>query len=98
MFVVLEGVTANVIEPLLFGHSTGVSPMRLLFAAAFWAWLWGPVGLLLSTPLTVCLVVIGGHVPGLRFLGVLLGDDPALSPESAIISGCWPRIPTRPST
>lgn len=81
VFVVLEGVTANVIEPLLFGHSTGVSPMALLFAAAFWAWLWGPVGLLLSTPLTVCLVVVGGHVPGLRFLGVLLGDDPALSPE-----------------
>lgn len=81
LFLVLEGLTANVVEPLLFGHSTGVSPIALVFAAAFWAWLWGPVGLLLSTPLTVCLVVVGRHVPGLGFFGVLLGDKPPLPPE-----------------
>ena len=81
LFLVVEVLTANVIEPLLFGHSTGVSPIALVFAAAFWAWLWGPVGLLLSTPLTVCLVVVGRHVPGLGFFGVLLGDKPPLSPE-----------------
>jgi predicted PurR-regulated permease PerM len=81
LFLMLEVLAANVIEPLLFGHSTGVSPVALLFAAAFWAWLWGPVGLLLSTPLTVCLVVVGRHVPGLGFFGVLLGDEPPLSPE-----------------
>ena len=81
LFAVLEVVTANVLEPLLFGHSTGVSPLALLFAAAFWAWLWGPLGLLLSTPLTVCLVVLGRYVPGLEFLGILLSDEPALTPE-----------------
>src|SRR5262249_54586886 len=72
--------TANVVEPLLFGHSTGVSPVALLVAAVFWAWLWGPIGLLLSTPLTVCLVVIGQYVSGLEFFNVLLGDEPPLDP------------------
>jgi predicted PurR-regulated permease PerM len=80
-FLVLELVTANVVEPLLFGHSTGSSPLALLLAAAFWTWLWGPVGLILSTPLTVSLVVLGKYVPQLRFFEVLLGDDPALSAE-----------------
>jgi hypothetical protein len=79
VFLFLEVLTANVMEPLIFGHSTGVSPMALLFAAAFWTWLWGPLGLLLSTPLTVCLVVVGRYVPGLEFFGVLLGDEPALT-------------------
>jgi predicted PurR-regulated permease PerM len=79
VYLVLELVVANVVEPLLFGHSTGVSPVALLMAAAFWTWLWGPAGLLLSTPLTVCLVVMGRYVPGLGFLGVLLSDEPALS-------------------
>ncbi len=78
---VLELSTANVVEPLLFGHSTGVSPIALLAAAAFWTWLWGPIGLVLSTPLTACLVVLGRFVPHLEFLGVLLGDEPALDPE-----------------
>jgi predicted PurR-regulated permease PerM len=80
-FLALELVTANVIEPLLFGHSTGSSPLALLMAAAFWAWLWGPVGLILSTPLTVILVVLGKYVPQLKFFEVLLGDEPALSTE-----------------
>jgi methylmalonyl-CoA mutase cobalamin-binding subunit len=68
------------VEPLLFGHSIGVSPVALLTAAAFWTWLWGPVGLLLSTPLTACLVVLGRYVPSLEFLGTLLGVDPPLDP------------------
>jgi predicted PurR-regulated permease PerM len=80
-FAFLDLVTANVIEPLLFGHSTGVSPVALLVAAAFWTWVWGPVGLVLSTPLTVCLVVLGQHVPRLKFLALLLGDEPPLEPH-----------------
>lgn len=80
-FVVVELLTANVVEPLLFGHSTGVSPLALLLAAAFWTWLWGPVGLILSTPLTVILVVLGKYVRELHFFEVLLGDEPALSTE-----------------
>ncbi len=78
LFLGLETVTAQVLEPLLFGHSTGMSSLALLVAAAFWAWLWGPVGLILSTPLTVCLVVLGKYVPQLEFLGVLLSDEPVL--------------------
>ena len=80
-FVAVELLTANVVEPLLFGHSTGVSPVALLLAAAFWTWLWGPVGLILSTPLTVILVVLGKYVRELHFFEVLLGDEPALSTE-----------------
>jgi hypothetical protein len=81
LYVVLEVATANVLEPLLVGRSTGVSPVALLVAAAFWTWLWGPVGLLLSTPLTVCFVVLGKYVSGLAFFDVLLGDKPALDPK-----------------
>lgn len=71
----------NFAEPFLYGNSTGVSPLAILVAAVFWTWLWGPVGLLLATPLTVCVVVIGRHVPQLEFLEVLLGDEPILSTE-----------------
>ncbi|HEY2899238.1 MAG TPA: hypothetical protein VGL59_01595, partial [Polyangia bacterium] len=70
-----------VAEPLLIGAKTGVSSMAMLVSAFFWAWLWGPVGLVLSTPLTVCLAVLGKHVPRLSYLAVLLGDDPALEDE-----------------
>ncbi len=80
-FGVLDVITANVVEPLLLGHRTGVSPIALLVAAVFWTWLWGPMGLVLSTPLTVCLVVIGQHVPRLRFFALLLGDQPPLEPR-----------------
>ena len=79
--VVLELSTAYVVEPLLFGHSTGVSPIALVVAAAFWTWLWGPIGLVLSTPLTACLVVLGRYVPRLEFLGVLLGAKSVMDPE-----------------
>lgn len=77
-FAVLDLITANVVEPLLFGHQTGVSPVALLLATAFWAWLWGPFGLLLAVPITVCLAVIGQHVPHLKPFALMLGDKPAL--------------------
>jgi AI-2E family transporter len=81
LIVVLELVTANLVEPRLFGHSIGVSEVALLVAAAFWAFLWGPIGLVLSSPLTVCLVVLGKYVPQLEFLDVILGDEPSLSAD-----------------
>ncbi len=77
-FLVLELIHANVIEPMVFGRSIGVSELALLVAAAFWTWLWGPMGLILSTPMTACLVVLGRHVPALEFLALLLGDEPVL--------------------
>ena len=80
LFLIVEAVTGQVVEPLLYGHSTGLSPFAVVVAATFWTWLWGPIGLLLSTPLTLCLVVIGRHVKRLEFLDVLLGDRPALTP------------------
>ncbi|WP_407524350.1 AI-2E family transporter [Methylobacterium oryzisoli] len=80
LFLVLEPLVGHVIEPLLYGHSTGLSPFAVLVSALVWTWLWGPVGLLLSTPLTVCLVVLGRHVEKLEFLDVLFGDQPALTP------------------
>ena len=81
LFVSLELVSANLIEPWLYGVNTGLSPVAIIVAATFWTWLWGPVGLLLSTPLTVCLVVLGRHAPPLRFLHVLLGNDAPLAPS-----------------
>lgn len=69
------------VEPWLYGHNTGLSPIAVIVAATFWTWLWGPIGLLLSTPLTVCLVMLGRHVKQLEFFEVILGDEPALSPE-----------------
>lgn len=80
LFLVLEPVVGHFIEPMLYGQSTGMSPFAVLVSALFWTWLWGPVGLLLSTPLTVCLVVLGRHVDKLEFLEVLFGDRPALTP------------------
>ena len=78
LFVVLEIVTANYIEPRVYGHHTGLSSLAVLIAAAFWTLIWGPVGLILSVPLTVCLVVMGSHIPSLEFLAVLLGDQPVM--------------------
>jgi predicted PurR-regulated permease PerM len=74
----LELICNNVVEPLLFGHSTGVSPTALLISAAFWLYLWGPIGLVLSAPFAVCLVVLGKNIPQLGFLNLSLGDVPAL--------------------
>lgn len=78
-FVAIEMVVGQVIEPLVYGHSTGLSPIAVVASVTFWTWLWGPVGLLLATPLTVCLVVLGRHVERLEFLEVLFGDRPPLT-------------------
>ena len=82
-FVVLEIVTANYVEPHVYGKHTGLSSLAVLIAAVFWTLIWGPVGLILSIPLTVCLVVMGSHVPSLEFLTVLLGDQPVIPPYTA---------------
>ena len=80
LFFIVEPLTGYVVEPMLYGHSTGLSPASVIIAAIFWSWLWGPIGLILSTPLTLCLVVTGRHVKSLEFFDVLLGDRPALTP------------------
>jgi predicted PurR-regulated permease PerM len=80
LFLVVETLVANFVEPLLYGANTGISSLAILAAAVFWTVLWGPVGLILSTPLTVCLVVLGRYVPQLEFLHVVLGDEPVLTP------------------
>lgn len=81
LFLVVEPIIGQIIEPWLYGHHTGISAVAIVVAAAFWTWLWGPIGLLLSTPLTVCLVVLGQHVERMSFFDILLGDRPALAPE-----------------
>jgi len=80
LFLTVELLVGQAIEPLLYGHSTGLSPFSVVVAAIFWSWIWGPVGLILSTPLTLCVLVLGRHVARLEFLDVLLGDQPALTP------------------
>jgi len=84
LFIVIEIISNNAIEPWVYGVSTGLSPVAIIAAAIFWTWLWGPIGLLLSTPLTVCLVVLGRHVPQLAFLDILLGSDPVLTPTETL--------------
>lgn len=79
LYAVVEVVVSQVVEPLLYGHTTGLSPLAVVVAAIFWSSLWGPVGLLMSTPLTLCLVVAGRHVKALDLLSILLGDTPALT-------------------
>jgi predicted PurR-regulated permease PerM len=81
LFLVVDLTLANFIEPLVLGKRTGVSALALLVSAVFWTWLWGALGLLLATPITVCAAVIGRHVPDLNFLAVALGDEPGLNPE-----------------
>ena len=81
MFAVVDLAAANIVEPVLLGHRTGVSSLALLVSVVFWTWLWGPLGLVLATPLTVCAAVMGRHVPRLAFLTVMLGDDPGLPPD-----------------
>jgi hypothetical protein len=84
LFLIVEPLIGHVVEPMVYGHSSGLSPVAVVVSATFWTWLWGPIGLILATPLTMCLVVLGRHVERLKFLEVLLGDQPALSPtESA---------------
>ena len=82
--VACDVIIGQIVEPLLFGESTGVTPLALIMSALFWGTLWGPVGLLLSTPLAICLLVLGRHVPHLGFLQILLGHEPALAPYQQI--------------
>ena len=84
LFIIAEGVTGQFLEPVLYGSSTGLSPTAVVIVAIFWSWIWGPIGLILSTPLTLCLVVLGRHVPRLEFFDVLLGDRPALTPVETL--------------
>lgn len=84
LIVTLELISNNFIEPWLYGASTGISAIAVILAAIFWTTLWGPVGLFLATPLTVCLSVVGRHVPALRFFDVLLGSEPVLAPEERL--------------
>jgi len=79
LFVIVELIAAQVVEPELFGHTTGMSPLSVVIAAIFWSWLWGPVGLIVSTPLTLCLVVAGRHIKALSLLDILLSDNHALT-------------------
>jgi predicted PurR-regulated permease PerM len=82
LFLVLELITGWVMEPWLYGQSAGVSQVALLIALIFWTWLWGPVGLLIATPLTVCLIVLGKHLPALGFIVVLMGDRPVIEAKA----------------
>jgi hypothetical protein len=84
LFAISELLAGQVLEPLIFGHSSGLSPVAIILSASFWTWLWGPVGLVLATPLTVCLVVIGRHVDRLKFLDIMLGDRPPLTPPQLV--------------
>jgi len=96
LFIGLDIVTAYVVEPLVIGAKTGVSSMAMVVSAIFWTWMWGPVGLVLSTPMTVCLVVLGKHVTRLEFLAVLLSDEPAWNPNSSCTSAYWRATRTKP--
>jgi predicted PurR-regulated permease PerM len=80
LYAATELTIGQFVEPLVYGHSTGLSPLAVIIAAIFWTWIWGPIGLIISTPLTLCLVVLGRHVEQLEFFDVLLGDRPALTP------------------
>ncbi len=80
LFLVAEPVMGQLVEPMVYGHSTGLSPVSVIVSAIFWGWLWGPIGLILSMPLSLCLVVLGRHVKRLEFIDVILGDRPALTP------------------
>ena len=79
LFVIVELIAAQLVEPQLYGHTTGLSPLSVIVAAIFWSWLWGPVGLIVSTPLTLCLLVAGRHIKALSLLDILLGDTQALT-------------------
>jgi predicted PurR-regulated permease PerM len=82
VFLALELVMVNLVEPLLYGRSAGLAPMAIIIAALFWTWLWGPIGLLMATPLTVCVAVMGRYIPEMGFLNMLLGVEPVLSPPA----------------
>jgi predicted PurR-regulated permease PerM len=97
LFLVVEPIVGHVIEPMVCGHSTGLSPVAVVASATFWTALWGPIGLVLATPLTVCLVVLGRHVERLEFLDVMFGDRPALSPPEIFYQRMLAGDPTEAS-
>ncbi len=76
LFLIAEPVVGQAIEPMVYGQSAGLSPVAVIISATFWTWLWGPIGLIVATPLTMCLVVLGRHIDRLKFLEVMFGDDP----------------------
>lgn len=84
LFGTLQLIAGQVVEPLVYGRSSGLSPVAIVLSASFWTWLWGPIGLVLATPLTICLVVVGRHVDRLQFFDVLLGNQPALTPSQLV--------------
>jgi predicted PurR-regulated permease PerM len=84
LFGTLQLIAGQIVEPLVYGRSSGLSPVAIVLSASFWTWLWGPIGLVLATPLTVCLVVVGRHVDRLQFFDVLLGNEPALTPPQLV--------------
>jgi predicted PurR-regulated permease PerM len=81
LYIAVETAMSNIVEPILYGHSSGLSPVAIILAALIWALLWGPVGLILATPLTICLVVLARYVPALGIIDIMFGDKPALSPH-----------------
>jgi AI-2E family transporter len=93
LFLIAETIVGQVIEPLIYGHSTGLSPVAVIAAATFWTWLWGPIGLILATPLTTCLVALGRHVEQLNFLQVMFGDEPPLAPTELLYQRMLARDP-----
>jgi hypothetical protein len=97
LFVIVETIAGQIIEPLAYGHSSGLSPIAVITSATFWTWLWGPIGLILATPLTICLVVLGRHVDRLAFLTVILGDQPALMPAELVYQRMLARDPVEAS-
>ena len=84
LFAVVEPLTGHVAEPLAFGHRTGLTPVAVLVSAVFWTWLWGPIGLLISTPLTLCIVVLSRHVDRMKFIDIMFGDQPPLTLQQAL--------------
>ena len=97
LFLIVEPIVGHVIEPMVYGHSTGLSPVAVVASATFWTALWGPIGLVLATPLTVCLVVLGRHVERLEFLDVMFGDRPALTPPEIFYQRMLAGDPTEAS-
>ena len=93
LFLVVEPLLGHVLEPLLYAHGTGLSPVAVIASATFWTWLWGPIGLILATPLTICLVVLGRYVDRLKFLDVMFGDEPALTPAELVYQRMLARDP-----
>jgi predicted PurR-regulated permease PerM len=97
LFIVVEPIVGHIVEPMVYGQSTGLSPVAVVASATFWTALWGPIGLVLATPLTVCLVVLGRHVERLEFLDIMLGDRPALSPPEIFYQRMLAGDPTEAS-